>query len=135
MTTGIYRFHVDCGRHGNLDGRFTATPEDIAFAVGHRLYFEEPWGKHSGVEVTLDADAFALVSDDPAEVATFAKLDMAHGECPLGLLHDSISDGRIELTAAQASAAPPYFREAIEANAERIERWVAREKKNAKKGG
>lgn len=134
MATGIYKFHVDCGRSGSLDGTFTATPEDIAFAVGHRLYFEEPWGKHSGVEVTLSEDAFALVSADPAEVAVFDKLHMSNGHDALGLFHDRIADGVVELTAEQASAAPPYFRSAIEANAARVARWTEMTNRIAKEG-
>jgi hypothetical protein len=118
----IYTFHVDCGRHGDLDGRFVATPEDIAFAVGKTVYFDEPWGKHSGVEVTFEADHFAVFSDTPEDVAAFERLNCAYGECPLGLLHDSISDGRIELTPEQKATAPPCFQRAIKQNAERIKR-------------
>lgn len=129
----IYTFRVDCGRHGDLDGKFTATPEDIAFAVGKTVYFEEPWGKHSGVEVTFEADHFAAFSGKPKDVAAFERLDAHSGHDPLGLLADSISDGRVDLTPEQEASAPPYFQRAIRQNRERLRR--ANEWLNARGAG
>lgn len=126
MARGIYKFHVDCGRANYLQGNFTAEAEDIAFAVSATVYFEEPFRKHSGAEVTFAPEHFELVSADPADVATFDRLDLATGHCPLGLLADSISDGRIEVDEEDKANAPPYFQKAIAQNAERlkgIEEW------------
>jgi hypothetical protein len=109
----IYRFYVDCGRHGALNGTFAATPEDVAFACGKTVYFSEPWGKHSGVEVTFEADMFTVVSSEPAEVATFNRLDLRSGECPLGLLHDAIMDRSMVLADEERDNAPPYFKSAL----------------------
>lgn len=113
MTRSIYKFHVDCGHAGSLEDTFAAKAEDIAFAIGKTLYFTEPWGKHSGVEVTLGDDAFSIVSSDPAEVATFDRLDLGSGDNPLALLHDSIADGRFELTDEEKLSAPAYLRSAF----------------------
>lgn len=121
MARGIYKFFVNCGRAGSLDGTFAAEAEDIAFAVGKTVHFEEPWGKHSGVMVTFEAAYFTLVSIDPAEVATFDKLDLAHGDCPLGLLNDSISDGRVELADEEAVRAPTYYKAAVAKRPGRLE--------------
>ena len=127
MAKSIYKFEVDCGRMGSLQGTFTAEPEDIAFAVGKTVYFDEPFGKHSSASPTLAADQFSIVSSDPAEVATFERLNLSSGDCPLGLLHDSISDGAVELTEEEAANAPAYFKSAVANNAERVKRREARE--------
>ncbi len=58
MARGIYKFNVDCGRANYLQGNFTAEAEDIAFAVNATVYFEEPFGKHSGAEVTFAPEHF-----------------------------------------------------------------------------
>lgn len=109
MNECIYKFFVDCGRHGVLEGQFVATPEEVAFAVGKRVYFSEPWGKHSGVEIIFEASHFTITSTDPSEVATFKRLDLRSGECPLGLLADCIADGLIELTEEERATAPAFF--------------------------
>ena len=127
MAKSIYKFEVYYGRMGSLQGTFTAEPEDIAFALGKTVYFDEPFGKHSSAQPTLAADQFTLVSSDPAEVATFERLDLSSGDCPLGLLHDSISDGAIELTEEEAASAPAYFKDAVANNAERMKRYEERE--------
>ena len=110
MSECIYKFEVDYGRHGTLEGTFIATPEDVAFAIGKTVYFEEPWGKHSGAECTFEPGHFTVVSADPAEVATFKRLDLRSGECPLGLLRDCILDGRLELKDEERAAMPAYYR-------------------------
>lgn len=109
MSENIYKFFVDCGRGRDLNGLFVATPEEVAFAIGKRVYFSEPWGKHSGVAVTFEAAHFTIVSTDPKEVATFKRLDLSSGQCPLGLLADCIADGRLELTDEERAAAPAFF--------------------------
>lgn len=113
----IYQFRVHVGRHGDLSGKFTATEADIAFMVGKAVYFEEPWGRHTGCDVMFDETMFMIISSDPADVETFDRLGMESGHSPLGLLHDSIADGRVELSAAEKEAAPEYFRDAFSSRA------------------
>lgn len=111
MTTEcIYKFEVSYGQHGTLLGTFTAMPEDVAFAISKTVYFEEPWGKHSGAECTFAPAHFTVVSYDAGEVATFKRLNLRNGECPLGLLRDCILDGRLELTDEERAAMPAYYR-------------------------
>lgn len=114
----IYKFHVNCGRGNYLDGTFTAEPEDIAFAIGKTVYFSEPWGKHSGVEVTFDASMFTVKSNSVSDAQAFDRLNLASGDCPLGLLADMIGDGVVGLTAEEIRTAPTFFRKAIERIAE-----------------
>lgn len=127
MAKSIYKFEVYYGRMGSLQGTFIAEPEDIAFAVGKTVHFDEPFGKHSSASPTLAADMFQIVTDDHAEVAMFERLNLSSGDCPLGLLHDSISDGAVELTEEEAANAPAYFKSAVANNAERVKRWEERE--------
>ncbi len=65
----MYRFHVDFGRHGDIDGVFCATPEEVAAAVGVHVWFEEPWGKHSSADCTIEAGHFSVLTDDQDFIA------------------------------------------------------------------
>lgn len=84
----IYKLHVSCGRHGDLNGQFTATAGEVAAAIGKEVHFYEPWGKHSEASVTLEAAHFKIVSSDPAEVRFFARANLASGKNPLAILAD-----------------------------------------------
>jgi hypothetical protein len=108
--TGFTSTAVDTGRSM---GRSRQRQRTWRFACGKTVYFSEPWGKHSGVEVTFEADMFTVVSSEPAEVATFNRLDLRSGECPLGLLHDAIMDRSMVLADEERDNAPPYFKSAL----------------------
>lgn len=60
-TCGLYRFSFDCGRHGELEGLFFATKEEIKSLVGRTAYFGEVLGKHSDIEGELEEDMFQLL--------------------------------------------------------------------------
>lgn len=64
----LYSFYVDCGRQGSLDGLFIATQEEVDKAIGKEVYFGEVLGKHSDVQVTLEAHEITLVSSDQDKV-------------------------------------------------------------------
>jgi hypothetical protein len=92
----LYRFEVDFGRHGKLKGVFPATPEEVAAAVGVTVFFEEPWGKHSGVEYTLEATDFKVLTDDQDFIAKAKAYGIAwSGEHVTGKIADMRSDGRL----------------------------------------
>ncbi|MEK0324099.1 MAG: hypothetical protein QQN63_00190 [Nitrosopumilus sp.] len=61
---GLYKFFMDYGRMGELDGLFFCTPELIDEAMGHEIYLGEVLGKHSDVFFTLEADMIELITDD-----------------------------------------------------------------------
>ena len=65
MAKSIYKFEVDCGRMGSLQGTFTAEPEDIAFAVGKTVYFDEPTDTAA---IAPAADARTLMAVNGAAV-------------------------------------------------------------------
>jgi hypothetical protein len=92
MEQAIYRFFQNYGRHGDIEGKFVATPDEVAAALGREVHFEEPWGKHSGADTTLSAEQFTVVSSDPADVAAFVRLKMWSGENPLAILADEDMD-------------------------------------------
>lgn len=60
----LYRFFVDCGRSGYLEGLFVAQPEELNEAYGTTLYFGEVLGKHSEVTVKFDPEDITLISED-----------------------------------------------------------------------
>jgi hypothetical protein len=92
----LYRFEVDFGRHGKLKGVFPATPEEVAAAIGVKVFFEEPWGKHSGVEHTLEAKDFKVLTDDQDFIAKAKAYGIAwSGEHVTGKIADMRSDGRL----------------------------------------
>lgn len=83
----VYRFTVDCGRCNYLQGTFVADDAKVAHAIGKTVYFSEPWGKHSGAEVTIEAGHFKVLTDDQDFIAKLRKYGMGHhGDDPLGIL-------------------------------------------------
>lgn len=87
-TKALYRFRLDCGRMGHLDGLFTATPSDVEAAIGKHVYFGEVLGKHSEIEAGLTTKHFTKVTDDAAFVTNFDDFECASGWNPLAVLAD-----------------------------------------------
>ena len=85
---GIYRFHVDCGRSGELFGLFVADSAEVEKAIGRRIYFSDVLGKHSEIDGELEAEEVALISDEPDDVATFDRLKLTTGYNPLDYLSE-----------------------------------------------
>ena len=49
----MWSFLVDCGRMGDLEGLFIASPDEVADCMGKTIYFDEPLGKHSEIELEI----------------------------------------------------------------------------------
>lgn len=64
----LYSFYWDCGRMGDLQGLFVATPEQVENAIGRQAYFGEVLGKHSEISGTVNEKDITLVSDDQEKV-------------------------------------------------------------------
>lgn len=60
----LYRFFWDCGRMGDVEGLFVATPEQIEKSLGKDVYFGEILGKHSEIYGTLEDGDLDVVSED-----------------------------------------------------------------------
>lgn len=71
---GIYEFHWDCGRMGDVEGLFVAAKEDVANAIGSDVQFGEILGKHSDVYGTLDEEDLVLKSDDQEFIRQFVDI-------------------------------------------------------------
>ena len=85
----IYRLSIDCGRHGYLDGIFTATPEQVCALIESEVYvhFGEDLGKHSDILYrSLEESEINLVSSDPKVVKVFVENDLATGHNPFNYL-------------------------------------------------
>ena len=89
----VFRFSVNCGRAGDLRGTFITDDANVAKAIGQTVYFEEPWGEHSGVEVTLALEHFEILTDDQDFIAKLREYGMGHhGNDPLGIIADRAMD-------------------------------------------
>jgi hypothetical protein len=82
----IYRFHWDCGRQGDLDSIFIATPEEVEDIIGKRVWFGEILGKHSEVYGVIDRGEITLISNDQEFTSKFEQImgaDFSLGPNPL----------------------------------------------------
>ncbi|AOQ26792.1 hypothetical protein [Vibrio phage S4-7] len=71
---GIYEFHWDCGRMGDVEGLFVADKDDVSNAIGSNVHFGEILGKHSEVCGTLDEEDLVLKSDDQDFIRQFTEI-------------------------------------------------------------
>jgi hypothetical protein len=88
-TEALYRYTMDCGRMGSVQGLFIATDAEVKAALGKDVYFGEVLGKHSDISGTLEEKEFERLTDDADFVAKFKKFDCASGHNPLERLSDS----------------------------------------------
>lgn len=79
---GIYRFSVDCGRTGELEGIFVEDPKNIAKIIGQTVYFGEILGKHSDISFEMEDDMFTLVTDDGDAIDMFQRYSLETGIDP-----------------------------------------------------
>lgn len=85
---GIYKFHWDCGRQGNVDGCFVADDSEVEKAIGQEVYFGEILGKHSEIYGTLEKGEIELVTTDEQVVSLFEQFELSNGYNPLEYLRD-----------------------------------------------
>jgi hypothetical protein len=80
---GLYKFHWDCGRQGDLRGIFTAEAEEAADLIGKEVYFGEVLGKHSEIYGVVEKDELTLLTEDQSFVAKFDEFGCASGFNPI----------------------------------------------------
>lgn len=80
----VYKFHVDCGRSGDLEGIFVERKDYVEALIssGIEVYFGEVLGKHSEIYGSLDHKDFTMLSDDPQVVKIFVDNKMYSGFNP-----------------------------------------------------
>ena len=97
----LYSFYWDCGRMGDLQGLFVATPEQIESAIGRQAYFGEVLGKHSEIYGSIDRENITLVSNDHEKVKWLLEVtggwDTISGFNPLEYLEEEFSDEENEI--------------------------------------
>lgn len=108
----LYRFHVDCGRSGDLRGLFVADDEaDIKPAIGLKIHFGEVLGKHSDVTITLEDSEVQPLTDDAAFIAKFEEYDCASGFNPLAYIECPDCGDSLEAPYAKCSGECEWERE------------------------
>ena len=65
----LYKFEWNCGRMGQLEAVFEATPEDVEALVGSNVYFGEVLGKHSEISGKVREGEVTLLSEDEEFIA------------------------------------------------------------------
>ena len=87
MSEQVYRWGLDCGRMGDLEGVFVSSEQEIAAAEGKGLYFYEVLGKHSEIGATVVSKDFEVLSSDSAVIA-FVKEHGPFGHNPFDYFSD-----------------------------------------------
>jgi hypothetical protein len=77
MMDKLYRFYVDCGRMGDLDGLFIADDKEVKKIIGKNIWFDEPLGKHSEIDLKIKKNHINCISSDTDMVS---KLEVAVGD-------------------------------------------------------
>lgn len=86
----LYSFHYDCGRMGELNGRFLATQAEVEANFGKMVSFYDVLGKHSEVHIRLSDENITLVTDNREFLAkaTDLGIDLENGINPLHYFND-----------------------------------------------
>jgi hypothetical protein len=85
---GIYKFLVDCGRHGELTGVFSCEKEELEGIIGQRITFSDVLGKHSEFNVILEWTHLTEVTNDKKFVELFDLYQVSTGINPLDYFED-----------------------------------------------
>lgn len=66
----LWKYGLDCGRMGDIEGLFIATDQDIEYSSGCVAHFGEALGKHSQIwDDNFTKDSLELISDDQEKIA------------------------------------------------------------------
>ena len=81
----LYDFYWDCGRQGDIEGRFLATEEEVKKIVGKEVYFGEVLGKHSEIYGVMEEGEIKLVTNNQEflKEAKRLRIDLSSGYNPL----------------------------------------------------
>lgn len=86
----LYRFHEYCGRMGDLTGIFVAEETDVQKLIDEHttVHFGEVLGKHSDIQVRIEASNFEALTDDPSFIEKFEQFRCASGINPFSYLEE-----------------------------------------------
>ena len=84
----LYRFNLDCGRMGELEGVFTASTSQIENISGKFIEFGEVLGKHSEIFIDkFDSSYLEVLSEDQEFVKKYSEIIGSAGFNPLDYYH------------------------------------------------
>lgn len=84
---GVYKFHWDCGRQGDVEGLFVLTDIQYAELLGKHVNFGEILGKHSSVYGIVEKSDLTFVTANPV-IVHFVKHNTS-GYNPLDYVADA----------------------------------------------
>ena len=100
MKKGIYKFSLDCGRSGDLQGVFIATDQHVKKLINSKIvvYFGEVLGKHSEVFSAIEKKHIKLLTNEVNAVEVVEKFDLSNGFNPFeyGFINFEIKGVEIE---------------------------------------
>jgi len=70
----LYKFYVDFGIMGELQGLFVAKETDVKDLIKKEIYFGEVLGKHSDIYFDIEVDQIIEVSDDQELISKLIKI-------------------------------------------------------------
>ena len=91
----LFKFELDYGRMGFVDGLFIAEETDVQNAMGKEVYFGEILGKYSEVYCELDSSNVRAISDDQEKIEWIRSLvgfDTISGYNPLEYIYKEESE-------------------------------------------
>lgn len=84
MKKAIFKFNVDCGRQGQLDGVFISTKEKVKKLHESKIdvYFGEVLGKHSEIFGEIEEHEITFISDNEEAVKVVEEHNLTSGHNP-----------------------------------------------------
>jgi hypothetical protein len=79
----IYKFEINYGRGSRISGIFVADKDQIAERMNCEIAYGEVMGKHSEVVAELDDTCLKMVSENPADIEVFERLELTTGINPI----------------------------------------------------
>lgn len=81
----LYDFYWDCGRQGEVEGRFLATPKEIENLIGKKVQFGEILGKHSDIYGIIEEGDITLITDNQQFIKEASRIgvDLCFGYNPI----------------------------------------------------
>ena len=82
---GLYKFHWDCGRMGDVEGVFVADSEDVSYMIDNNVevYFGEILGKHSEVSGCIDKEDITFITSEENVIDIVEQYGLESGYNPL----------------------------------------------------
>lgn len=93
----LWKFELDWGRMGTLEGLFVSEPEPLMELIGKEIYFGECLGKHSEVVDKMEMYMFNDLGA-PADVISWFECNFPHGfgTNPLGRAYPFSAQGDLD---------------------------------------